>query len=60
MLHDCVVTTVLESVRQRVTLIEINFETKQIALALSPINLHLVYPNSIILGYNIQGVPEGM
>jgi len=60
MLHDCVVTIVLEIVRQHVTLIEINFEIEHIALALSPINLHSVYPNSIILVYNIyiKSVPK--
>jgi hypothetical protein len=45
MLHDCVITTVLEIVRQYATLIEINFEIEHIALASSPINLHSVYPN---------------
>jgi len=60
MLHDCVVTIFLEIVRQHVTLIEINFEIEHIALALSPINLHSVYPNSIILVYNIyiKSVPK--
>jgi len=47
MLHDCVVTTVLETVRQNATLIKTNFGTEHIALALSPVNLHSVYPNSI-------------
>jgi hypothetical protein len=43
MLHGCVVTTVLEIVRQYVTLIEMNFEIQHIALAVSLINLHSVY-----------------
>jgi hypothetical protein len=53
-LHDRIVTTVLEIDKQYAILIEINFEIQHIALALSPINLHSVYPNSIILVYSID------
>jgi hypothetical protein len=42
MLHNCVVTIVLEIFRQHSTLIEINFEIRHIALALILINLHSV------------------
>ena len=45
MLHDCVVTTVLEIFRQYATLFEINFEIEHIALTLSPLKLHSVHPN---------------
>jgi len=54
MLHDCLVTSVLEIFRQYAILIEINFEIEHIALALSPINLHSVYPNSILLVYSVD------
>jgi hypothetical protein len=43
-----------------VTLIEINFESEYIALALSPINLYSVYPNTNLLVYiiTIKCVPN--
>jgi len=53
MLHNCLVTAVLEIVRHCATLIEINFEIERIALALSPINLYSLYPNSVLLVHSI-------